>query len=46
MRLAGLVVSVLLLSVMPVSAMTWQEANKASVAKMNEGDLKEAFDLA
>lgn len=46
MRLAGLVVSVLLLSAMPVSAMTWQEANKASVAKMNEGDLKEAFDLA
>lgn len=26
--------------------MTWQEANKASVALMNDGKLKEAFDLA
>ncbi|MFY8092924.1 MAG: TonB family protein [Niveispirillum sp.] len=46
MRAASLAVCLLLLSVMPASAMTWQEANKASVAKMNEGNLKEAFDLA
>ncbi len=46
MRVASLAVCLLLLSAVPVSAMTWQEANKASVAKMNDGNLKEAFDLA
>lgn len=46
MRVASLAVCALLLSSMPASAMTWQEANKASVAMMNEGKLNEAFDLA
>ncbi|MBP7336069.1 TonB family protein [Niveispirillum sp.] len=46
MRMAKLALCFLLLSAPPAAAMTWQEANKASVAKMNEGNLKEAFDLA
>lgn len=46
MRVVSLLAGFLLLSAMPVSAMTWQEANKASVTKMHEGKLREAFDLA
>lgn len=46
MRSSGLILSLLVLTALPASATTWQEANKASVAKMNEGKLSEAFDLA
>lgn len=45
-RLCPLATCALLLFTSPVLAMTWQDANKASVAMMNEGKLKEAFDLA
>lgn len=46
MRVFG-VALLLALAVAPMaSAMTWQEANKASVALMNEGKLKDAFDMA
>ncbi|MFV3128626.1 energy transducer TonB [Niveispirillum sp. KHB5.9] len=46
MRVPAIATCLLLFTAQPAMAMTWQEANKASVALMNEGKLKQAFDLA
>lgn len=45
-KLLPLAAGVLLLAAPVLAASTWQDANKASVALMNEGKPREAFDLA